>query len=308
MNCEMNSILDFFDEVLDFTKTFDRFKRVCESLENLDINWKSDYGQNFVSKFAEAKHELVKRCPVHGYEEDEINEDDTDEEMGDSEEESDMDNSEEDVSEEEEESAEDNDGDVSDDMGQCCCESIFLPMEPFYRNKSFKKLVQKEEDDWAESNTKFDTALSNLKNIQPLIENATRNGIENLSSLEVRLTLNLIENFDYYSGKTEEVLENFFKYSYAKLIDPDVSLNEKRKLMSKPHLEKKVLHFLCIMQDWLNPNFDLMRVTKNAANKKQKGSGNSTNSYAKTLHDQVLDSTLNMTKDAMIGNDLADRF
>ena len=32
----------------------------------------------------------------------------------------------------------------------------------------------------------------------------------------------------------------------------------------------------------------------------QKGSGN----IAQTLHGQVLDSTLNMTKDAMIGNDL----
>ena len=299
MNCEMNCILDFFDEVIDFTKTLDKFKRVCENLDSLDINWKSFDGRNFVDKFVEAKHELVKRCPVHGYEEDEINDkDDADEDMEDSEEESG--NDEEEDSEEEEDSVEENNG---YDMGHCCCEKIFQPMKSFYKNRSFSKLVQKEEDDWAESNPKFDNALSNLTNIQPLIENVTRNGIENLSSADVRLILNLIENFDYYSGKTEEELENFFKYSYAKLTDQDVSLNEKRKMMSKPHLEKKVLHFLYIMQDWLNPNFDPMEVTKSAS-QNQKGSG----AIAEKLHKQVLDSTLNMTKDAMVGNDLADKY
>ena len=291
MNCELNCILDFFDGVMDFTKLHDSFKRVCENLDSFDIKWNSLYGRNFVQKFAEAKHELTKRCPVHGYEEDETDEtddEDMDEEVSDnSEEESEMDEEEEEEESEEEENLQ---------LGQCCCESIFQPMESFYLNKSFKKLVQIEEDDWVESNPKFDNALSNLTTIQPLIKNVKRNGIKNLSSLDIRLILNLIENFEYYTCKTEEVLENYFKYSYDKLTNSIVSLNDKRNIMAKPHLEKKILRFLYIMEDWLNPNFN----TKENMPQNQKGSGN----IAQTLHGQVLDSTLNMTKDAMIGNDL----
>ena len=301
MNFEMNSILDFFDGVIDFTETLDNFKRDCQHLENQDINWNSLYGKSFVSKFVEAKHELVKRCPLHGFEDDEINDDETDDDIDDCEEESDTD---EDI--EEEESAEEEDNDEFVDMRQCCCESIFQSMEPFYRNKSFKKMVQEEEDDRADSSPKFDNMLSNLKNIQPLVDNVTRNGVENLSSLDIKLTLNLIQNFESYTDKTEEELENFFKYSYAKLTDSDVSLNEKRKLMSKPHIEKKILRFLHIMQDWLSPNNDPIEVSKSTTLQNQKGSGKI--SIAKKLHEQVLDSTLNMTKDAMVGNDLSDRY
>ena len=300
----MNSILDFFDGVLDFTKTLDSFKRVCENLDSPDINWKSWYARNFVSKFVEAKNELVKRCPIHGYEDEEI--DDMDDDMDDSEEESSIDEEEEEEEEEEEDDDEEEEEeetavDESVDMGQCCCESIFQPMESFYRNKSFRKMVQEEEDNWAELNPKFDDALSNLKNIQPLIENVTRNGVENLSSLDIKLILNLIQNFEFYTDKTEEELENFFQYSYAKLIDSDVSLNEKRRLMSKPHLGKKVLKFLYIMQGWLYRPMDVTTTS-------QIQKGNGLNSIAKSLHEQDLDSTLNMTKDAMVGNDLADRF
>lgn len=290
------SILEFFDDVIDFTDKLDTFQRDCEHLEDENINWNSLSGKNFVSKFVEAKHELVKRCPLHGFEDDEVIDDETDDDdMNDSEEESGID---EEI--EEEESAEDEDYDECVDMRQCCCESIFQPMEPFYRNEIFKKMVQEEEDERADSSPKFDNVLTNLKDIHPLIEKVERNGVENLPSLEIKLTLNLIQNFEHYTDKSEEELENFFKYSYAKLTDSDVSLNEKRKLMSKPHVEKKILQFLYIMQDWLNPN--PIEVTS------QNQKGNGKNSIAKKLHEQVLDSTLNMTKDAMLGNDLADRF
>ena len=65
MNCEINCILDFFDGVIDFTKTLDTFKRVCENLDSSDIKWKSLSGRNFIQKFAEAKHELAKDVAGH---------------------------------------------------------------------------------------------------------------------------------------------------------------------------------------------------------------------------------------------------
>ena len=163
MNCELNCILDFFDGVMDFIKLHDSFKRVCENLDSFDIKWNSLYGRNFVQKFAEAKHELTKRCPVHGYEEDETDEtddEDMDEEVSDnSEEESDMDEEEEEEESEEEENLQ---------MGQCCCESIFQPMESFYLNKSFKKLVQIEEDDALMSRS-FSLSFSNASRSSALL-------------------------------------------------------------------------------------------------------------------------------------------
>ena len=311
MNCDINCILDFFDGVMDFTKIHDSFKRVCENLESPDISWNSMHGRYFVQKFVEAKLELEKRCPIHGYEEndtDDDDDDDTDKDMN-----ADMDEYEEESEEEdpeEEETAEEEDPEEEEtaeeeesvDKGQCCCESLFQPMEPFYRNKTFRMLVQEEEDSLAESNPKFDNAMSNLRNIQPLIDKVTRNGVENLLSLDIKLIINLIMNFEYYTDKSEEELENFFNFNYSKLTDSDVSLNEKRKLMSKPHVKKKILRFLYIMQDWLNPNFSPMDESRSSPFKNQEGCGKK--SIAKALHEQALDSTLNMTRDAVVGNDL----
>lgn len=193
--------------------------------------------------------------------------DDDDNEGDDEEEDNDDDQSEEDDGEDvvedddetdggydDEDDGKDDDQDDDDDMdeeyevdgvGECCWESLLWPMEDFYEEKEFKKLVQKEDDEWESLHDRFNSPFVHLKSIQPMLKKIFKeNSFVDLPSMYIKLIVNLLKHYTHYTGRDDQELEDYFKYSFDKLTDSSVPLNQKRTMLQKSRLKKKMIEFL----------------------------------------------------------------
>ena len=132
-----------------------------------------------------------------------------------------------------------------DGVGECCWESLLWPMEDFYEEKEFKKLVQKEDDEWESLHDRFNSPFVHLKSIQPMLKKIFKeNSFVDLPSMYIKLIVNLLKHYTHYTGRDDQELEDYFKYSFDKLTDSSVPLNQKRTMLQKSRLKKKMIEFL----------------------------------------------------------------
>lgn len=262
---ELKTCLNFFDECLTFKEKYERFERVCMSLDpdNFDDESLKEAAEYYVL----VKHELSELCHLecHKYEQNEEDSDDDDMDTSLSEASDDSDDSddsdedsmstdgegeegEEDDEEEEEEDDEEEDSTILLRTNQCCFDKILAPFfDAMEGNKLALSTIQREEDkkeeqckrleEWFTPTEKCLTAKL-LQEICEGFHEKQHKFFRLCSSVHIKLLASYCKNI-----VKANTLEEMFGGNYKLLIDEKVPLNKKRKIFKdKENIDKLITY------------------------------------------------------------------